>query len=188
MSDEIIRPIPERTKREPLLRERLRANPLPFLVTDDLTKTQKQQICVPDLTWFIPNKLAALACPQAADVFTALQEIGVSALLNLSETPLPANIIEKVGLRAEHIPIVGFRAPGVRQIKQALTIIDACLEHSIPVGIVGIRHASVILACYLVEQGMSAHTAFDIIRKWRPDSLVYTIQQAAVFRYEAALT
>ena len=112
----------------------------------------------------------------------------MSVLLNLSETPLPANILEKVGLRAEHLPLVGFGAPDVRHIKQALNVIDACLEHCMAVGIMGIGHASVIFACYLVEQGMSAHTAGDIIRRWRPDSLVSIMQQAAVFRYAAALT
>jgi hypothetical protein len=112
----------------------------------------------------------------------------VSVLLNLSETPLPANILEKVGLRAEHLPLVGFGAPDVRHIKQALTIIAVCLEHSLAVGVVGIRHASVIFACYLVEQGMSAHTVCDSIRRWRADSLMSTMQQSAVFRYAAALT
>ena len=57
-----------------------------------------------------------------------------------------------------------------------------------PVGVVGIVHASVILACYLVERGMSAHTAIGIIRQWRSGSLAYAMQEAAVLRYEAALT
>ncbi len=188
MSDEIIRSIQEWGKREPLLKERLQASPLSFLATNELVELQKQQVYVPDLTWFIPKKLAALASPQSADVLPALRETGVSVLLNLSETPLPANIIEKAGLRAEHLPLAGFRAPGVRHIKQALTIIDACLEHSIAVGIVGLRHASVIFACYLVEQGMPAHTALDMIRQWRAGSLMYSMQQVAVFRYAAALT
>ena len=188
MCDDILCQIQARIKRELALRDQSQASPLPFSAAHDLHQTEKQQIIVPDFAWFIPNMLAALAYPRSADVFPVLRDIGISALLNLSEASLPANSLEKVGLRAEHIPIVGFIAPGVRQIKQALTMIDACLEHCVPVGVVGIVHAGVILACYLVERGMSAHTAIGIIRQWRSSSLAYAMQETAVLRYEAALT
>jgi atypical dual specificity phosphatase len=188
MCDDILCQIQAQIKREIALRDQSQASPLPFSAAHDLHQSEKQQIIVPDFAWFIPNMLAALAYPRSADVFPVLRDIGISALLNLSEAPLPANSLEKVGLRTEHIPIVGFIAPGVRQIKQALTMIDACLEHSMPVGVVGIVHAGVILACYLVERGTSAHTAIGIIRQWRSSSLAYAMQEAAVLRYEAALT
>lgn len=187
MTDEMPRQLQKRIPHMSLLRELLRKNAPPFSVTDTLSETD-QQVGVPDFAWFIPEWLAALAYPQSTATFLAIREMGLSALLNLSETPLPASILKNVGLRAEHIPIVGFTAPSVRQTKQALTTIDACLEHDMTVGVVGMVQASVIFACYLVEQGMLAYTACDIVRQWRADSLVSTMQQAAVFRYAAALT
>src|SRR5690242_11086419 len=133
MSVETMRLIKVKAKFEPAFREQLLKRPLQFLATYDLTPEEKRQIIVPHFSWLEIGRLAALSYPESDDAFAVLWDMGIRALLNLSETPLPIGILEKVGLLVEHIPIVGLEAPAIQQIKQALSMIDIYLTSNKPV-------------------------------------------------------
>jgi atypical dual specificity phosphatase len=152
-----------------------------------LPTSRKQQIILPHLSWLVENKLAALSYPESEDALTLLYRIGIRALLNLSEVPLPDEALNKVGLLTKHMPVADFTAPTLHQVKQALVLISSCFERNLPVAvhcIAGLGRTGTILACYLVGMRISADNAITIIREWRPGSIEVAEQEAVVCEYE----
>ncbi len=191
MSIEVLRLIKVRARFEPAVREQLMKSPLEFLQEYDLTEDEKKQIILPHFSWLVENKLAALSYPESEDAFTILWKIGIRALLNLAEVPLPGEILKKVGILTEHIPIVGYTAPTRHQVEQALAMIHFCLDRNMPVAVhcdAGLGRTGTILACYLVGQGTSADRAITTIREWRPGSIEIPEQEAVVYEYESFFT
>ena len=187
MSIEVLRLIKVRANLEPAFREQLMRSPLQFLQEYDLTEQEKRQIVLPNLGWLFENKLAAMAYPQSEDAFTLLYQIGIRAVLNLSETPLPYEAPNTLGLLTRHIPIADFSAPTLQQAKEAVTVISSCLDRNMPVAVhclAGLGRTGTILACYLVGMEMSANNAIIIIREWRPGSIEVPEQEAVVYEYE----
>jgi len=187
MSIEVLRLIKVRAHLEPDFREQLMRSPLQFLQEYDLTEQEKRQIVLPNLGWLFENKLAAMAYPQSEDAFTLLYQIGIRAVLNLSETPLPYEAPNTLGLLTRHIPIADFSAPTLQQAKEAVTVISSCLDRNMPVAVhclAGLGRTGTILACYLVGMEMSANNAIIIIREWRPGSIEVPEQEAVVYEYE----
>ena len=187
MSIEVLRLIKVRAHLEPAFKEQLMRSPLQFLQEYDLTEQEKRQIVLPNLGWLFENKLAAMAYPQSEDAFTLLYQIGIRAVLNLSETPLPYEAPNTLGLLTRHIPIADFSAPTLQQAKEAVTVISSCLDRNMPVAVhclAGLGRTGTILACYLVGMEMSANNAIIIIREWRPGSIEVPEQEAVVYEYE----
>jgi len=187
MSIEVLRLIKVRTTLEPAFREQLMRSPLKFLQEYDLTEDEKRQIILPHFSWLVENKLAALSYPESEDAFILLYGIGIRAILNLSEAPLPYKALNTVGLLTRHIPVAGFTAPTLDQVKQAVTMISSCLDSHLPVAVhcvAGLGRTGAILACYLVSQGISADKAITTIREWRPGSIEVPEQETVVYEYE----
>lgn len=187
MSIEVLRLIKVRANLEPAFREQLMRSPLQFLQAYDLTADEKQQIILPNFGWLIENTLAAMAYPESEDAFTLLYKIGIRAILNLSEAPLPYKTPNTIGLLTTHIPIGDFTAPALHQVKQAIAMISSCLDKDMPVVVhcvAGLGRTGTILACYLVSQGVSAGKAISTIREWRPGSIEIPEQEAVAYEYE----
>jgi len=187
MSIEMLRLIKVRANFEPTFREQLMRSPLQFLQEYDLTEEEKRQIILPNFGWLFENKLAAMAYPESEDAYTLLYQIGIRAILNLSEAPLPYETPDKIGMLTRHIPVAGFTAPTLYQVKQAVAMISSCLERHIPVAVhcvAGLGRTGTILACYLVGMEISADNAIIIIREWRAGSIEVPEQEAAVYEYE----
>ncbi len=187
MSIEVLRLIKVRANLEPAFREQLMKSPLQFLQEYDLTEEEKRQIILPNFGWLFEHKLAAMAYPQSEDAFALLYQIGIRAVLNLSEASLPYEAPNTLGLLTRHIPIADFTAPTLQQAKEAVTVISTCLDRNMPVAVhclAGLGRTGTILACYLVGMEMSANNAIIIIREWRPGSIEVPEQEAVVYEYE----
>lgn len=187
MSIEVLQLIKVRAQFEQAVREQIMKSPLKFLQEYDLTEDEKTQIILPHFSWLVENQLAALSYPESEDALTLLWKMGIRALLNLAEVPLPGEILKKVGIVTEHIPIVDFTAPTRHQVEQALAMIHLCLDRNMPVAVhcvAGLGRTGTILACYLVGQGISADQAITTIRQWRPGSIEIPEQEAVVYEYE----
>jgi len=187
MSIEVFRRIQVRATLEPDFRKCLMKSPLQFLQDYDLTDEEKRRIILPHFQWFVENRLAAFSYPASDDALSLLYSRGIRVLLTLSEAPLPAKSVHNAGLLAVHMPIVGFTAPTLPQVNQCLALISSCLDRNLPVGIhcvAGLGRTGTILACSLVQQGMSASKAIVTLREWRPGSLEVPEQEAVVYEYE----
>ena len=187
MSIEVLRQVKVRANLEPGFREQLLKSPLKFLQDYDLTEDEKRQVILPNFSWLVEHKLAALSYPESEDAFTFLWMMGIRVLINISEEPLPGEILRKVGILTEHIPVVDFTAPTLKQVEQALTMIHFYLEKNMPVAvhcIAGLGRTGTILGCYLVGEGNSASEARAAIRSWRPGSIETLDQEAVIHEYE----
>jgi len=187
MSIEVLRQVKVRANLEPGFREQLLKSPLKFLQEYDLTEDEKRQIILPHFSWLVEHQLAAMSYPESADAFTLLWKMGIRALINFTEEPLPEEMLRKVGILTEHIPVVDFTAPTLKQVEQALAMIHFYLDRNMPIAvhcIAGLGRTGTILACYLVGEGISADEAITAIRRWRPGSIETLDQEAVIHEYE----
>ena len=125
--------------------------------------------------------------PESEDAFTLLYRIGVKALLNLSEEPLPYKTPNITGMLIKHIPVADYTAPTLEQAQEAVVMISSCLDRNMPVVVhclAGLGRTGSILACYLVSMEMPANNAISSIREWRPGSIETLEQEAVVYEYE----
>ena len=187
MTIEVLRLIKVRANLEPAFREQLMRSPLHFLQEYDLTEDEMRQIILPNFSWLFENKLAAMPYPESEDAFTLLYRIGVKALLNLSEEPLPYKTPKTIGMLIKHVPVADYTAPTLEQVQEAIVMISSCLDKNMPVVVhcmAGLGRTGTILACYLVSIEMPANNAISSIREWRPGSIETLEQEAVVYKYE----
>lgn len=187
MSTETVSSIKVHLTLDPTFRQQFMQGPLKFLQEYNLTEDEKRQIILPHFSWLEEKKLAATSYPEPEDAFLLLHGIGIRAILNLCEAPLPLETLKRIGLRSTHIPIVGFTAPTLQQVKQSIAMIFYHLTSDLPVAVhcvAGLGRTGTILACYLVSQKHSADNAIATIRAWRPGSIEVPEQEAVVYEYE----
>ena len=190
MSIEVLSLIKVRAKFEPAFREQLMRSPLQFLQEYELTEDEKRQIILPNFSWLFENKLAAMQYPESEDAFTLLHGIGIRAMLNLSEIPLPYEVPNTIGMLIKHFPVADYRAPTVQQVQEAVAMISSCIDRNMPVAVhclAGLGRTGTILACYLVSIEIPANKAVSSIREWRPGSIETPEQEAVVYEYERFL-
>ena len=95
MSIEVFREVKVRANLDPDFRGQLLKSPLKFLQKYDLTEDEKRKVILPNFNWLVEHKLAAMSYPESEDTFTLLWRIGIRALINLTEEPLPEEILDK---------------------------------------------------------------------------------------------
>jgi atypical dual specificity phosphatase len=186
MSIEVLRLIKVRANLEPAFREQLLRSPLQFLQEYDLSEDEKRQIILPNFDWLFESKLAAMPYPESEDAFTLLFQIGIRALLNLSEVAHPFEAPNILGMLTRHIPVADYTAPTLQQVQEAVAMISSCLDRDMPVAVhcmAGLGRTGTILACYLVRMGMSANNTIIAIREWRPGSIETSEQEAVVYEF-----
>ena len=191
MSIEVLREVKVRANLDPDFRMQLLKSPLKFLQDYDLTEDEKRQVILPNFSWLEKRRLAAMSYPESEDAFTLMWQMGIRALINLTEEPLPGEFLRKVGILAEHIPVVDFTAPTLNQVEQALAMIHFYLGRNMPVAVhcmAGLGRTGTVLACYLVREGKSADEAIAIIRRWRPGSIEMFDQETVIYEYEQFLS
>ena len=172
MSIEVLRQVKVRANLDPDFRGQLLKSPLKFLQDFDLTEDEKRQVILPNFSWLVEHKLAAMSYPESEDAFTLLWRIGIRALINLTEEPLPGEIIRKVGILTEHIPIVDFTAPNLKQVEQAI-MSDQLLHgakyacgSSLPSWVWSYGHNSCLLPCWRGKICRRSHNSYTAVETW----------------------
>lgn len=69
-----------------------------------------------NFSWFVPNKIAAMACPQSVGNLNYLADVGIKHLITLSPERIPPLLECKKQLKWTKIPIKEFEAPTLKQI------------------------------------------------------------------------
>ncbi len=187
VEEEIVQLIYARFRDDPAFRDRFVTTPLAALQDYTLSQDQICQLVLPNFRWTIPEVLAGVSRPRSGDAVTLLDCLGIRALLSLSETPLPHDLLESVQWRVAHLPIADFTAPTMEQIAHAVRTINQFRAEGTPVAVhcgAGLGRTGTILACYLVAQSTSASEAIAWVRAQQPGAIETAEQEAAVMAYE----
>ncbi len=142
--------------------------------------------------YVIDNELAGLAHPDSfGDVMSALTELqtrGIGAMVSLDENGLPAAMVSESGMLYTHIPIPDFQPPELDQAQEFCKFVEGCRNEGLAVAAHcrgGYGRTGTLLACYLINQGMSSDDAIDLVRRRRPGSIETAGQEAFLRDFEA---
>jgi atypical dual specificity phosphatase len=137
-------------------------------------------------SWIDKPLLAALARPDDVDELVWLRRQGIQLLLSLTEDRLRRDWLEEAGLLAFHVPVVDMEAPTLEQMELCVSAIHRANEHNMGVAVhcgAGLGRTGVVLAAYLVDQGMTAQNAISRVRRLRPGSIETEEQADAVVEF-----
>lgn len=134
-------------------------------------------------SWIERPWLAALARPRSEEDLIWLREAGISVLITLTEDRLRRDWVEQAGLLDFHEPLEDMEPPTAEQLDRSVSAIRKAREQGFHVAVhcgAGLGRTGVVIAAYLVTQGMAAPAAISRIRKLRPNSVETTEQEEAV--------
>jgi len=139
--------------------------------------------------WLIERRLAGMGHPvdKIADS-EFLKDQGITAIVTLTERPLPQAVIEEFGFEYIHVPIPDFHAPSQEQIDQFIAFAERSLQQGGRLAVhcaAGYGRTGTMLACFLVRMGYDALEAMDEVRRKRPGSIETKEQEEAIMVYAA---
>lgn len=122
--------------------------------------------------WIVPEQLAG--CPMPGIVapleydLSALRDVGITTLVNLTERELPEQILQQYGIKSIQFKIEDRRAPPVMWIKMLLVQIDKLLAGGEVLGVhclAGLGRTGTILGAWLIKKGLTAEEALKRLRQ-----------------------
>ena len=124
------------------------------------------------------------ADPVALDEdLAALRGHGIGALLSLTETPLPADALERHGIAGLHLPVPDFHPPATEQFREAIAFIELHRAAGTPVAVhclAGQGRTGSVLAASLIRRGSSADEAIAAVRAVCPGAVETRVQVEAL--------
>ena len=137
-------------------------------------------------SWIERPRLAAMAQPASLEEYRWLREQGIQLVISLSEETPRRNWLNEAGLFSMHIPVLDMHTPTQQQIDACLGAIAKANANDFGVGIhctAGLGRTGTMLACWFVEQGMSARDAIAKVRRVRAGSIETEEQEEVVVEF-----
>ena len=115
-----------------------------------------------------------------------LRAAGITALLTLTETPLPKDALARHGIASLHLPVRDMAAPTVEQLTRALEFIDWHRTQGQAVAVhclMGQGRTGTVLAAYLIRAGAAPEAALTEVRARCPGAIESPAQVRALTAY-----
>lgn len=138
-----------------------------------------------NFSWIIEDRVGGMGRPSDADLVW-LRELGVTAVLTLTEWPLTPALEVAGDLDILHVPVPDMHPPTLNQLHAMVGFMDDVVRRSGKVVahcMAGVGRTGTALAAYLVGDGMSAPDAIKAVRALRPGSIETSAQEAIVAQY-----
>jgi atypical dual specificity phosphatase len=144
-----------------------------------------------NFSWIIPKEVAGMARPRPGPKdFEFLKDEGVEAIVSLTEHTLDPALLEEFGFEYQHVPIVDFSPPTLRQVDEFVDFMLRMRAERKPVVVhcaMGLGRTGTMLSCYLVALGRTAEEAIREVRALRPFSIETSAQERAVAEFARRL-
>lgn len=145
--------------------------------------------------WLKQGKLAGTPMPGVYfDVeydLKALQRVGITTLVTLTETALDESMLAPFGLKSIWEPIPDMTAPSIEQGIRLCRQIDRLVEQGEVVAVhcrAGMGRTGTVLAAHLVWEGHSALSALEAVRRIEPRWVQSQVQVAFLKEFGDAVT
>ncbi len=136
-----------------------------------------------DIFWV--RTVAGCNIPVTLDDIEDLRRQDVSALLSLTEHPMPPAFLH--GFATLHVPIRDFSAPRIAQLRECVGFIDDCLDRSVTPAVhcaMGRGRTGTVLAAWLIAHGTPADDAMAEVRHARPGAIETDAQESILYEFE----
>jgi atypical dual specificity phosphatase len=142
--------------------------------------------------WIEEGRLAATPMPGiSADIdydLDLLQNVGITALITLTEKDFPQEPLARHNMTNLHLPIEDRKAPTAAEMDALVTRMRQMLEKGEVLAVhclAGLGRTGTILAAYLVkEKGLSAQSALNQIRRFNRQFVQSDDQEDFLMEYE----
>jgi atypical dual specificity phosphatase len=138
-----------------------------------------------NFSWMESSVIAGCGKPESVVELEAAKKMGVAAIVSLTSTPLNPDVINRLGFAYLHSPLVNM--PSTQQLTQITQFIDSQKSQSHPVLVhcgEGKGRTGMVLAAYLVCQGMHSDDAIRLVREKRPGSIQTAEQENLIHDFE----
>ena len=117
-----------------------------------------------------------------------LHHQGIRAVLSLTETPLPSEVLARHGMEVLHLPVPDLQPPTPEGLLRALGFIDRQRSMSRPVAVhclAGQGRTGTVLAAYRIRAGASPQQALAEVRAICPGAVSARVQERAIEAFAA---
>jgi len=135
--------------------------------------------------YFEISGVGGCAVPRSVNHIQWLKDKGVSAILTLTETPLPAEwLSDFISL---HIPVRDFCPPTIEQLNLCVDFLNDCLKSGkkpVVHCMMGYGRTGTILGAFLISKGLTANEAIAEVRQKRYGAIETIEQEDVLYEFE----